>query len=190
MKYLLLILFFLATACGLHYSMALMRLPATQDEAAVSISTKCAAGSGVIVGRHTILTALHVINDCDSRDITITKSNGKTYSVTAEAALAIDIARLHVEEDLLISSVTIDKAKVGEKLCSAPVVPSRGRSCGEVTSVGDGDSEIIFTGKVEPGNSGSGMYNSRGHLVGIVTRRFLDSDGGTGSQIPKWFADD
>lgn len=165
----------------------LQRPVIVQKDAAVRIETVCAAGTGVIVGSHTILTALHVLT-CDNSvvdAVKVTLPSGRAYIADTEVAVFKDLGRLHVNEDLAFKAPHVASAKVGRQVCAETAVPKRGRTCGTVTTTGIGDSDIAFTADVTFGNSGSGVYDANGFLVGIVTRKVM-AGGAKATQLPPW----
>jgi hypothetical protein len=58
---------------------------------------------------------------------------------------------------------------LGTTVCAAPSRPVHVHKCGEVYPYTKPPGDISFGIIVEPGNSGSGVYNEDGELVGIVT---------------------
>lgn len=146
------------------------------------------AGSGVIVGPHTILTAEHVMKP----SMAITDSQGNlilsvalrctfTAHTTDGQAFAVvldkswkdrDVARVLSVEKLPFSPVELANVpEPGERVCVMAAFPTHVRKCGDVqptTNKPPGDIHVNIN--VEPGNSGSGVY-SNGRLVGIVTHR-------------------
>lgn len=158
----------------------------SEVRSSVGVVGTCGAGTGVILDGHTVLTASHVALSCELTELHVLGSAG-SYAAYPEAAVATDIVRLHVDEDLVFGAVEVDRAKVGERLCGYTAFPDREWLCGTVTTANLGDSGVGFSGTVVRGNSGTGLYNSSGHLVAIVTR--MDGHGhGLATQIPRWFA--
>lgn len=135
-------------------------------------------GSGVIVSRTRVLTASHVANKpgivCAFSATTI---DGKMRMVQPAAFLPeLDLASLEIvdgEKPFDASPVSYGaKPEVGDRVCAAVANPWRGHKCGEVQLPGNLPGDVQFLIIVEPGNSGSGVYNDAGELVGIVTHRF------------------
>ena len=146
-------------------------------------------GSGVITGRHTILTAAHVA-DCPSGlyELNIETASG----VILEALVAVqadeyDIAKI-VTEDLLpwfqfeIGPVP----QPGDYVCSESANPSRMLRCGFVTNLEPGRKGADIKHNLTPvqGNSGGGLFDDQGRLVGIITRTY--SDGSAGRSASLW----
>ena len=140
----------------------------------VKIAVKCkegneVGGTGVRVGGTAVLTAFHVVS-CAIDSITVTDQDTNEYPATLEAASDADIARLDVPSMTPMPSVRIGAVEVGDRACAAVFLPQRGRRCGE-TWPGDGTNgagSVHIDFVAEHGNSGSGVWNERGELVGIL----------------------
>lgn len=144
-------------------------------------------GSGVAVGPSTLLTAAHVVA-CEGRDapfIVVTLASGESYFArVSRVDVEVDLARLTVEPGGpslagLAATATTAKISRGAEVCSATASPARARQCGRI--VDDAvDFGVAFrdTGESISGNSGSGVYNRDGHLVGIVTHSYKPISGG------------
>ena len=155
------------------------------------------AGSGVIVTADGyIVTNNHVIEDSDK--ITVTLRDGTQY----EAQLIgtdekTDLAVLKIEASGLQPAVfgTSSDLKVGEQ--AIVIGNPLGQLGGTVTSgiISALDREITVDGHtmnllqtdaaVNPGNSGGGLFNSKGELVGIINAKSSGDDvEGLGFAIP------
>ncbi len=166
------------------------RSPAEQHDTTAKINVACAqldddyipikisahTGSGVLVGDHLIVTALHVAHCADNEimAMVVDMGDGKTHEATLEIALPeSDVARIHVADDLghWLVPVTIGPVpKLGDRVCESAARPRWTYRCGTVQpSEGDGaDGDILIDMTTEFGNSGSALYNARGQLIGIV----------------------
>lgn len=155
-------------------------------EQAVSIDAVCLAadgsvvgfyGSGVIVNRHTILTAGHVAQDppgylCGR---VATMSNGHKYSVTAGVVLPDRDLGALVSADAFDPTLSITygpKPAFGEHICAMVAFPMALWRCGEAQGDDAPPGDVVHTITVEPGNSGSGVYDAQGRLIGIITHRW------------------
>ena len=146
------------------------------------------AGSGVVISADGyIVTNNHVIENATK--ITVTLHNGEKYEATLVATdEQTDLAVLKIEAENL-SPATIGKSSelsVGEEILVV------GNPLGELGgSVSNGiisalDRQITIDGNemtllqtnaaVNPGNSGGGMFNMYGELVGIVNAKGSGSD--------------
>lgn len=138
-------------------------------------------GSGVVVSRTRVLTANHVANMRDMTCVFQTKTiDGRTRMMQPLAAMpSLDLASLELvdgEKPFDASPVAYGKVpEVGDRVCAATGNPWRGHKCGEVQLPGNLPGDVQFLIIVEPGNSGSGVYNDAGELIGIVTHKFTCS---------------
>ena len=150
--------------------------------AAVRVRGACGQGSGVIVAPDRILTARHVIackvgplEMIPDTSVLITLPGGTERRARVEVSLDVDIARLRVEGSLLGVEPRLGRVVPDARVCAATAYPMRGLSCGHVTrDEHDAIGGIAFTANVEPGNSGSGLYDEHGRLIGIVIWRRTD----------------
>lgn len=141
------------------------------------------AGSGVIIsGDGYIVTNSHVIED--SEKITITLKNGKSYPATLVGRDAeTDLAILKISATGLTPAVYGDSSKINVGDIAVVIGNPLGELGGSVTAgiVSALDRSIKISGKtmtllqtdasVNPGNSGGGLFNQRGELVGIVVAK-------------------
>lgn len=147
------------------------------------------AGSGVMVSPTRMLTAGHVIR-CEGEDgvyskpliIEVNPGDDKWRPATiVKENHTADVAMLQVEGlEMYFTPVTISDAPVmGTRVCtSTGKKPRYALKCGVVqpTSVAEKGS-IQFDGIIEPGNSGSGLYDDSGHLVGVVVSYMMCVNG-------------
>lgn len=163
------------SGCGRLPNAERPRSVVQEYDAAVKLTVTCASGSqpfgsGVIVGPEHVVTALHVVA-CDGI-ITATEVNGTvTLMIVDQVHPLLDVARLQVAgtyrfRDARPRIWTVPA--IGDEVCVVPGFPSRGRACGDVERGGT-PTNFPHTATTEPGNSGGGVYDSRGRLVGIVT---------------------
>lgn len=155
------------------------------------------AGSGIIISNDGyIVTNNHVIED--ARKITVTLNNGESYEAeTIGTYSENDIAVIKIDATDLQPVVLGDS----DKLCvgdTAVVVGNPlGSLGGTVTNgiisaldreidLGDTTMNLLQTNAaVNPGNSGGGLFNGRGELVGIIVAKSAGSDiEGIGFAIP------
>ncbi len=155
------------------------------------------AGSGIIISNDGyIVTNNHVIED--ARKITVTLNSGESYEAEIIGTYSEnDIAVLKIEATNLQPVVLGDS----DKLCvgdTAVVVGNPlGSLGGTVTNgiisaldreidLGDTTMNLLQTNAaVNPGNSGGGLFNGRGELVGIIVAKSAGDDiEGIGFAIP------
>jgi S1-C subfamily serine protease len=163
------------------------RTPAEQRAAAVVIYESCPDGikehraSGVVLGPYDVLTAAHVVDNTAHCTYSVETLRGRKYEVHLVAELIVsDVARLQSDSALDgASPVTIGPTPLLEaELCIATAWPKRTHACGTVDAyrLGAGDTGVGVV--VEPGNSGSGVYDAMGRLVGVVTHLRRDTGNG------------
>ncbi len=160
-------------------------------EQAVQITANCLTssgeatgwyGSGVIVNPTTILTAAHVATEGDVFCVFEAEmQHGKTYAMHVGVLLPeYDLASMHTAEgerfDPTFPIVFGPVPRLGERICAATAFPRRLTRCGDAQTQTDPPGNLIHTAIVEPGNSGSGVYDDRGRLIGIVTHLWYCSN--------------
>lgn len=150
------------------------------DLRSVAITSPCGMGSGVIVGPRHVVTALHVVA-CPIPGAFIAAGDDVYFAGRDIALEQHDIARLELVEDdpralPYDGKPAVADAVIGEGACVYAPVPERKISCGKVTGVNA--TTVAVDAAIRKGNSGSGTYNERGELVGIVRSCFLATAGG------------
>jgi S1-C subfamily serine protease len=171
---------------GLHRSAA--RRESDARLAAVEVHAHCGenqdyAGSGVVVGPRRVLTAAHVIPCVTGRALVI-DARGRVTPVRVEALLPwADLARLVASDpapfDGLPPARVGPPPEVGQRVCVAPGYPARAWECGPVEVVGEFPPLSLWhRARTEYGNSGGGIFDSRGRLVGIITHKRYEVEGG------------
>ena len=185
---LVLLLAAFANASCAHASPLTSRGLTARYAEAVEISAVCVredgaiggwSGSGVIVSRTRILTAAHVAGSRGAFCVFSTKTIDGTERMVQPAVVLpdLDIASMTIldgETPFDFSPLAYGaRPSLGDTVCAATAVPWRGHKCGEVQPDSSTPGDIKFFVVVEPGNSGSGLYNAAGELVGIVTHRFF-----------------
>ncbi len=166
------------------------RTPMQAADAAVYIEARCPAvdgkvmvqtGTGVLVSETKVITAHHVLN-CDkypkvlhATSIEIELRSGERLDATYDVVDPNrDLARIRLRYPTKTTPITITYAKLKGIACAVTAVPERTFRCGTVVNLGN--DERVF-GDVQTdhdnlwfGNSGSGVYNEDGFLIGIATR--------------------
>jgi S1-C subfamily serine protease len=152
---------------------------------AVAIYTTCitkegqiemSGGSGVVVGPRHVITAAHVV-DCDGVvSLKIESRDERKFSVLVnEVDKALDLALLELsdpKERLAHSSVprVTRPPRAGEMVCTMAMIPDISRRCGLVQwNRKEPPGDMAFDTLTVPGNSGGGVYDRFGNLVGIIT---------------------
>lgn len=159
-----------------------VRTVVEEYDSSVEVSVFCLEGekqgSGVLFGADQALTAAHVVRCATSELpllIVLVKRDGtQTIATVAELDAGADLARL---DALGLESAQIRVGPVpiaGQDVCIVSAVPRRMRRCGEVQlGVQTAPGDYLHDAVTEPGNSGSGVYDRAGRLVGIVTHLLL-----------------
>ena len=151
--------------------------------------TAQAAGSGVIMSADGyIITNNHVVKDANK--IQVTTYDGKTYDATLIGTDAkADIAVIKVEADNLIPAVIGDSSKVQVGDTAIVIGNPLGTRGGSVTSgiVSSVNRQVTIEREsmnliqtdaaINSGNSGGGLFDGNGNLIGIVNAK----DSGTTS---------
>jgi S1-C subfamily serine protease len=146
--------------------------------------------SGVAVAPDTVLTAEHVVS-CPGGDAALLRAQLAGGTAVAARVLwsapNIDIAAIAVP-GALADPRPYAPPRPGARICMEHATPARGRTCGAITAhavllVGFRVVDILHTAPTEPGNSGSGLYDDRGRLIGIVTHGMSVPPGGLASSL-------
>lgn len=168
-----------------------------QYASALLVTTKCRdffgrqvrdrRGSAVVVGERTALTALHVV-ECPPgtavRSVSVESPGGVAVAArVGREDPASDLATLDVGDPAFEGRRVVVGARpeIGERVCTAPALPQRAAQCGSVIpgAAPSPGGDLKHTAISEPGNSGAGLYDSRGALVGVVTHQWRCSSNET-----------
>jgi len=155
------------------------------------------AGSGVVFSTDgTIITNNHVING--ATNITVTMHDGTTYPATLVAKDSkTDLAVLKIEKNDCKPVILGDSDTLIVGEAAIAVGNPLGELGGTVTNgiISALDREITLDGRthnllqtnaaISPGNSGGGLFNAKGELIGVVVAKSSGSDvEGLGFAIP------
>ena len=156
---------------------------------------KYASGSGVVIAKEYVLTNYHVIDGASSLKVSLDDSQGELYDATVAAYdEAKDVAVLHVP-GLKLEPVTLgdsDTLQVGDwvvnignaigftNTATAGIVSAMNREIASDTTTTDRygrrsavtNTMIQTDAAINSGNSGGGMFNTAGELVGIPTLKY------------------
>lgn len=180
------------------------RLQIEQKSHAVRIEKTCynafrnatskSMGSGVLLDSKTVITADHVTAEhpflCLGPIYKVITANGTSLRVDkVKSVPGLDVAFVTLRAEVpFITEISFARVKEGDRVCLEALAPKRGRSCGDVTKV-DGFG-FMHDAWVVPGNSGSGIYNAFGQLVGIVStckwNGFIGECIGGGGAVSLW----
>lgn len=126
-------------------------------------------GTGVRVGGNTILTAAHVVS-CVPMIIMVATLDGHASMATVDGRMTADVARLSAPYLDPVAPARIGTHALGDRLCILSALPEFGRRCGD--SWPDFKDSVVgaihIDAVAEHGNSGGGVWNERGELVGIL----------------------
>ncbi len=140
------------------------------------------SGTGFLVSGHHIVTNWHVVDGAAGsvtvRALGLPEFQAEIVTYNEED----DIALLYAEEmpEGLIEVVFRSRppVSIGETVFAFGFPMSNGNfTRGNVSALtgGDGDlTELQFTAPVQPGSSGSPLFDAEGHVIGMVTSRFAD----------------
>lgn len=147
------------------------------------------SGSGVIHFGDVALTAFHVVSCAtpvgayvDGGDpvprvliqptaIQVQDADAHRYRARIMSyAPADDMAWLLLDADTGRQPFHVAEPPAQGFVCFSTGHPQRERHCGRVEASGGRDTGIHFLTPAVPGNSGSGIYDEAGRLVGLVTR--------------------
>ncbi len=155
------------------------------------------AGSGVILTTDGyIVTNYHVVEG--AQQVTVTLHDDSTYTATVVGSdQQSDIALLKIEADGLTPAVLgdSDNVQVGEVVIAVGnpmgtlggtvtdgIVSALNR---DITVEGNEMTLMQTSAAISPGNSGGGLFNTNGELIGIVNAKYSDEDAeGLGFAIP------
>ena len=155
------------------------------------------AGSGVIISQDGyILTCAHVVSGATS--VKVQLDNGETYDATIVGSDSTsDIAVIKIEATGLTPAVigNSDALAVGETVVavgnplgtlSNSVTDGIISALNREVTVEDNDMTLLQTdASISPGNSGGGLFNANGELIGIVNAKSSYSEAeGIGFAIP------
>ncbi len=175
----------LALACsvGRHYTpippgSGLASDVQEQDSRAVTVTVRCQIvgslffSTGVLVGGDKVLGALHAF-PCDGK-FSIRLKTGRTFAVVKLSQdVRQDVALfqvLGIGADIPLVDLG-PRPKPGDTVCFTAANPVRERKCGRVSKVvpGFGPGAMYFGAGGRGGNSGSGIYDMQGRLVGTLS---------------------
>jgi S1-C subfamily serine protease len=147
-----------------------------------SIAFGSGMATGVIVSNRHILTANHAVACPEIPYVTVVFPDGhRRRTMVIREDVKLDLALLEVQSADPIPGAyppTIGSVQPGDPVCSVTAAPTWGWNCGTVDKFYDRSKkgDIGFRAHIAPGNSGSGLYDIEGRLVGITVMMAHDSD--------------
>jgi S1-C subfamily serine protease len=154
-------------------------LPGFDDQPHYDDGTMIHIGSGVVFDERHVLTAAHVVACPTLPGVVLTTYDGRHLiavvtreDVTADVAV-LELAtadRLHLD----IAPPTRAPVLLGSTVCAEAADPQHETHCGAVEYVSDTTVRATFLAL--HGNSGAGVYDLAGRLVGLVTATAKSGD--------------
>ena len=159
-----------------------LRTPDTQARAAVRVDVQCvdnafgepviwrdsSTASGVMISDRRVLTSAHVTTCPTIPIVHVTTSNGRRLKMVVEKEdLKLDLARLvmasgsRFDYNMAPPVMAMFEYEKGS-VCVETAFPRRERKCGRTRTL----SRVHIV--TRPGNSGSGVYDEHGQIVGLV----------------------
>jgi V8-like Glu-specific endopeptidase len=160
-----------------------VRTPSNQQNNTVRVETNCMfpqfggvesgiedidkIGNGVIISNYQVVTAKHVI-DCIGMDATvhIILPNGKSQKAIWQEDIGTDLVKIQIMNAGTLGDFKPPILKpfgaVGDTACITSL--GRGTRCGEILPYHSVEVSSYH------GDSGSGVYDSSGHLTGILVK--------------------
>lgn len=188
----------LLVACTSHYPVAI-RDPARQAALAVEVQVECrgatdpwlpdvtvgvggrvSRGSGVVLDERRVLTAAHGVACAGERSVHVITSAGRRLRAdVASVDRSRDLAVLELHSaggfDLRAGPPALAPLPVaGDVACAAVAFPRRAEKCGAAIDATWRGAQFGIAGKL--GNSGAGVYDREGRLLGIVTKKCDQSE--------------
>jgi hypothetical protein len=143
-----------------------------RDYASTNGLDAVSSGSGTVIGPHEVLTANHVVDDC----LAIEVANRDAYVLARDEGN--DLAVIHTRETwaswALFSSEPVrpgDAVVVMGYPLSGLLADSANVSPGYVSAlagIGNDSRDLQITAPVQPGNSGGGLFDATGGIIGVV----------------------
>lgn len=153
-------------------------------------------GTGVIIDKNHVLTAAHVVRCPIIAEVRVSTQNGHHYHMVVQrsdesADLALlEMSSLDTFAHALPPAVFGPQPAVGDTVCTAVAWPRFEHHCGTISSVTDtAKNDTFMLLPVEHGNSGGGVYDMQGRVVGIVTTTILGLVAGQFTSVSRHLGD-
>lgn len=173
----------LLAACGSAPKPAAVAASADTEVLGVgdlAILSSCESSGGAVAldGRH-LLTAAHVVVSCTDGPVMVRSGDGSVRLARVEL---VDVIRDAARLELVPGSTDLDArlevvaAHVGQPVCIRSGLHEE-RRCGTIDRIATGRGGVHSSTATIRGDSGSGLYDEAGRLVGIVVNCNTGEDG-------------
>ena len=149
-------------------------------------------GSGFVVGPHEIITNKHVAGG--ALTLEVNTWDGRTYHVTSvQLATHFDLALVKVQETLpVVAPIRAEQAPDGSQVVISGYPEGNqlrfvsGRLNDTVPGTDYDEPNPIeeLSGKVQPGNSGGPLFDSKGQVTGVVFAMVISTGRGLAIDLP------
>ncbi len=147
-----------------------LRNATEQDRTAVVVATPCGTGSGVLVDDTHVLTAGHMTR-CQFNIAVVVDKAGVVYQTRlVHLDTRNDLALFEIPKFTHAKPPVVAEPKLLSRVCAANGFPHREQTCGTIWKITkEEEANVYHTIPTAHGNSGSGVYDALGRLIGIVT---------------------
>lgn len=162
---------------SMFYSPAPHNAETTAVQATALVADTEGHGTGVVVGPNLLITAAHVVGTNNSVEITFANGRLATGRVLWSGRPGHDVALVEVTTgNIAPAQVQCRKPSMGERIFThgypsgASKVTAWGRVASDVSPAGANIPEgaVMLDLTVIPGDSGGGVWNEHGELIGLV----------------------
>lgn len=145
----------------------------------VRVDVEEGMGTGVVVSDKCIVTALHVIGD--HKEATLTLGDKKLQAKEVAHDTTEDVSLL-----CAASSLNAPAATLGHEPAIYDPVFKVGNPLGikDILTQGQYQGDNYMTAQCAPGDSGGGVWDAQGHLIGLVDAILLYNTGSTTLDFP------
>ncbi|PZV14342.1 MAG: serine protease [Pseudanabaena sp.] len=166
-----------------------MEVYRSANPAVVTIKTTTSTGSGSIISPEgLVITNEHVIRDAQNGIVRIINTEGKTYNgqvLTIDRKNDLALVRIASNERFpTLSFSNRESILVGQKVFAigSPFGLSGTLTTGILSRVENTSGDLQTDARLNPGNSGGPLLNSRGEMIG-VNKAILSQDGRSNTGI-------
>jgi S1-C subfamily serine protease len=149
---------------------------------ATRAETTESSGSGVVIGADgTILTAAHVIKECQDLTVRSSSSSSQGYLVARDDDVDLAVVRSEIRPPF--ATIRDEPVRAGDSVVALGypyagiLAKAANLTTGTVSALAglnDDPRFLQISAPVQPGNSGGPLLDASGHLIGIVDARLND----------------